>query len=309
MGKRSSGSSTPKDLFPQSVKIMFKILHSQRLVPNIHLLTIKAAEVARALDPGNFVILRPNEEGERIPLTPSNWNIEEGTITIVFMMVGSTTHQLASLHAGDDIPTVVGPLGNPIDLPEGKNVLLVGGCYGIGSLYPIAKTLREKGNRVIVVLEARSKNLFYWLDQWESIADKLILISRDGTKGLRGHVYDNLPGIINSLPEIPDLVIANGCNYQMKRTSDATQTANIKTLVSLNTLMIDGTGMCGVCRVSIAGEMKFACVDGPYFDGHQVNWDELAKRRRSYLPEETIPFQTSRAEVPIHSINHSRLRE
>jgi ferredoxin--NADP+ reductase len=134
------------------------------------------------------------------------------------------------------------------------------------------------------------------MKQWKESSDHLFLISRDGSIGLRGHVYNNIPDILRGLPVHPDLVIANGCNYQMKRTCDATRPINIKTLVSLNTLMIDGTGMCGVCRVSIDEKMKFACVDGPYFDGHSVDWDELAKRRRSYLPEEAVPFHSSRAE-------------
>ena len=275
---------------------MFEILESQTLVPNIHLLTVSAPEVSQALKPGQFVILRAADGGERIPLTAADWDACRGTVTVVFLVVGNTTRQLASLKAGDSIPTVVGPLGNPLSLPESSTVMCVGGCYGIASIYPTARELKNKGNRVVILVEARSANLFFWRKKLESVSDQLFYVTRDGTQGYRGHIARNLPTVITDMGQPVDQIIINGCNYLMKRGSDASRPLGIKTLVSLNTLMIDGTGMCGVCRVSVDHKMKFACVDGPYFDGHQVDWDELVQRRRSYLPEEVVPFRTSRAE-------------
>ncbi len=274
----------------------YTILESQTLVPNIHLLTFQAAEVAQALVPGQFVILRANADGERIPLTAADWDPARGTVSVVFMVVGSTTQQLATLKVGDAIPTLVGPLGNPLTLPEASTVLCLGGCYGIASLFPTARALKEKGNTVIIAVEARSANLFFWKEKLESVADQLYFITRDGTLGYQGHAARNLTKIIAATGQPVDQVIINGCNFLMWRGSVATRPAGIKTLVSLNTLMIDGTGMCGVCRVSIEGKMRFACVDGPYFDGHLVDWDELAQRRKSYLPEELVPMRSSRAE-------------
>jgi len=274
----------------------YTLLDSIPIVPNMHLLTVEAPDVARAVSPGQFVILRAEEGGERIPLTAADWDPARGTLTVIFMVVGSTTHKLALLTRGSSIPTVVGPLGNPLALPESRTVLCLGGCYGIGSIFPIARALKAKGNKVITVIEARSAHLFFWEERLKEVSDQLYTVTRDGTRGYRGHIARNLPEILAAVGEPVDQVIINGCNFLMKRGSDATRPLGIKTLVSLNTLMIDGTGMCGVCRVSVAGKTKFACVDGPYFDGHQVDWDELAQRRKTYLREEMIPLRSSRAE-------------
>jgi NAD(P)H-flavin reductase len=275
---------------------MFKLIESHPLVPNMHWTTVEAPEVARSIQPGQFVIIRAEEGGERIPLTAADWNRELGTISIAFMVIGHTTHLLSTLKVGTEIPTVVGPLGNQIEIDQFGTVLLVGGCYGVGTIYPIARALKEKGNRVVCVVEARSAHLFYREEKLREVADQVIYITRDGTRGFRGHVAKNLPAIIESLEWRPDQIIVNGCNFLMKRSCDASRSLNIKTLVCLNTIMIDGTGMCGVCRVTVADKMKFACVDGPYFDGHQVNWDELAQRRQMYLREETASVRSSEAE-------------
>jgi ferredoxin--NADP+ reductase len=171
------------------------------------------------------------------------------------------------------------------------NVVCIGGCYGIASIYPIARALKEKGNRVTIILEARSSYLLYWQKKLKAVSDQLIVITRDGTQGVQGHI-GKLKSILSSSTP-PDRVIANGCNYVMMRASQETAPFHIKTIVSLNTLMIDGTGMCGVCRLTVASSTKFACVDGPHFDGHEVNWDELAKRRKAYLAEEAQILHSS----------------
>jgi len=274
---------------------MFKVLEQRMIVPNIHLLRLEAPAVAREAKPGQFVIVRATEDGERIPLSIADWSPEDGTVTIVFMNVGSSTRKLAALKSDTSIPTVVGPLGNPTEIGAYGTVLCVGGCYGIGSIYPVARALKTAGNRVISVIEARSSYLFYWEDRLESVSDRLIHITRDGTKGYRGHV-GRLPEIIKSIEEPIHRVIINGCTFLLMRGSEITRPQSIPTVVSLNPIMIDGTGMCGVCRVTVGSVTRFACVHGPDFDGHQVDWAELLQRRKMYITEEVVPLRTSRCE-------------
>ena len=274
---------------------MFKVLEQRMIVPNIHLLRLEAPAVAREAKPGQFAIVRATEDGERIPLSIADWSPEDGTVTIVFMNVGSSTRKLAALKSDSSIPTVVGPLGNPTEIGLYGTVLCVGGCYGIGSIYPVARALKTAGNRVISVIEARSSYLFYWEDRLESVSDRLIHITRDGTKGYRGHV-GRLPEIIKSIEEPIHRVIINGCTFLLMRGSDITRPQSIPTVVSLNPIMIDGTGMCGVCRVTVGSVTRFACVHGPDFDGHQVDWAELLQRRKMYMTEEVVPLRTSRCE-------------
>lgn len=279
---------------------MFKIIASEMIVPNVHLLTVESLNVAREVKPGQFVILRADEDSERIPLSVSDWNANEGTVTMLLMNVGSSTGRLASLKAGMNLATVVGPLGNPTEIEKFGTVVCVGGCYGIGSIFPIARALKEKGNKVITVIEARSSYLFYWEDKLKEVSDKFVHITRDGTKGLKGHV-GRLPEIIKSSEVEVSRVIINGCTFLLKRGSDATRPLGIKTVVSLNPIMLDGTGMCGVCRVTVGSTTKFACVHGPDFDGHQVDWAELLQRRKTYMPEEVVPLRTSRCEEHVHT--------
>jgi ferredoxin--NADP+ reductase len=274
---------------------MPKVIKSEMIVPNIHVLTVESPAVARQVKPGQFVILRADEDGERIPLSIADWDTVEGTVTLLLMNVGSSTGSLASLKAGMNIATVVGPLGNPTEIGKFGTVVCLGGCYGIGSIFPIARALKEKGNQVITVIEARSSYLFYWEDKLKGVSDKIFYITRDGTKGLRGHV-SRLPEIIQTSKDQVDRVIINGCTFLLKRGSDITRPLGIKTVVSLNPIMLDGTGMCGVCRVSVGSVTKFACVHGPDFDGHEVDWAELLQRRKTYMPEEVIPLRTSRCE-------------
>jgi len=274
---------------------MFELVEKRMIVPNLHLLTLKAPAVAAQAKPGQFVILRGDDDGERVPFSLADWDADTGTITVILMNVGSSTDRLASLEAGTAIPTVVGPLGNPTEIDRFGTVLCLAGCYGIGSVYPIARALKEKGNRVYTVVEARSSYLFYWEDKLAAVSDKMFHITRDGTRGHKGHV-GRLMEIIKSLEHPIDRFIINGCTFLMKRGSDTTRPLGIKTIVSLNPIMIDGTGMCGVCRVSVGGVTRFACVHGPDFDGHEVDWAELLQRRKTYMREEVIPLMTSKCE-------------
>ena len=273
---------------------MNKVIERSMIVPNMHVLVVEAPEIATKVRPGQFVIVRGAEEGERIPLSIADFDPEKGTITIVFMEVGASTSVLAGLKAGDEVLTCVGPLGNETVIDTFGNVLLVGGCYGIGSLYPVARALKAKGNRVSVLLEARSSYLIYWLDRYVPLAEKIYTITRDGSMGTKGHV-SRLPDIINGMREKPDRIIVNGCTYLMAHTSEVTKDLGIPTVVNLNPIMIDGTGMCGVCRVTVGGKMKFACVDGPEFDGRDIDWKEFLARRKVYMREEAMFFRRSDA--------------
>jgi ferredoxin--NADP+ reductase len=250
------------------------------------------------------VILRAREDGERIPLSICDWDHNDGSLTVVFMNVGITTNTLASLAPGDQIPTVVGPLGIETEIDRFGHVLLIGGCYGLGSLYPIARGLKEKGNQVTTVFEARSAYLLYWENKLAEVSDQLITITRDGTKGHKGHV-GRLPQIIQSIGGSVDRVIVNGCTYLCMRSSEITRSLQLKTIVSLAPIMIDGTGMCGVCRVTIGKSTRFACVHGPDFDGHEVDWNELLQRRKMYFTEEVVPLRSSRCEEHQHQIQES----
>ncbi len=274
---------------------MAKILTKEAVVPNIHSMTVEAPAVAAQVQPGQFVIVRADDDGERIPLSVADWDAAAGTITLIFMEVGGTTGKLAALKAGDDLPTVVGPLGIPTEIADFGSVMCIGGCYGIGSIYPIARALKAKGNKVIMVMEARSSFLLYWEDRFKKIADTLIIITRDGTKGYRGHV-SRVPEIMKTLGRPIHRIIVNGCTFLLKRASDMSRPYEMKTIVSLNPIMIDGTGMCGVCRVTVGKETKFACVHGPDFDGHLVDWEELLQRRKTYIVEEEIVVTASRCE-------------
>jgi len=274
---------------------MFKIIESRMIVPNMHLLTVEAPDVARSVQPGHFVIVRAEEEGERIPLTVSDWDTQKGTISLVFLAIGRTTQKLAALRAGESLPTVVGPLGKNLEIDRFGHVVCVGGCYGIGSIYPVARALKNCGNRVTAVIEARSGYLLYWKDRLKSVVDRLVVITRDGSQGMYGHI-GNLEKVLKDPAQPVDRVIINGCNFLMMRGAEVSRPLGIKTIVSLNTLMIDGTGMCGVCRVVVGDQTQFACVDGPHFDAHQVNWEVLAQRRNAYLDEEITPFRTSAAQ-------------
>jgi ferredoxin--NADP+ reductase len=276
---------------------MVNILENKMIVPNICTITVSAPEIAGAVQPGQFVIVRVDEEGERIPLTVSDWDVDKGdkgTITMIYLLVGKTTQKMATLTENDALATVAGPLGTPMEIDNFGKVVLIGGCYGIASIYPIAKALKAKGNRVTILVEARSSYLLFWQPKLKAVSDQLIVITRDGSQGVTGHI-GKLQGMLANASTLPDRVIVNGCNYLMMRAAQETAPFKIKTIVSLNTLMIDGTGMCGVCRVTVSSSTKFACVDGPHFDAHEVDWDELTQRRKAYLAEERQTLRSSQA--------------
>jgi len=268
------------------------VVKREPLAPNVQLLTVRAPTVAGKIQPGQFVILRADEFGERIPLTVADWNREEGTVSCAFLQVGTSTYKLGNLNAGDTLATFVGPLGKSMELDRWGTVLCAGGCYGIGSIYPVARALKEKGNQVISLIEGRSSFLLYWLDRLESVSDRVMIATHDGSLGEK----DGFPGMVGDLLASGahlDRVIAIGCTYMMYEMAMTTRPFEVKTIVSLNPIMIDGTGMCGACRVLVGGETKFACVDGPDFDAHQVDWDLLLSRRKAYLGPETDSAEVS----------------
>jgi len=264
---------------------MFKILLREELVPNIHLFKIDAPNVAKKARPGQFVVIRIDERGERIPLTVADWDEEEGSITIVFMEVGTTTCRLATLQAGDYLADFIGPLGLPTHIEKFGTVVCVAGGVGVAPIVPIARALRKEGNRVISIMGARNKDLLFWEDELRNVSDQLIVTTDDGSYGRKGVVTEPLKELLESGEKV-DRVIAIGPSIMMKYCSLTTQPFGVKTMVSLNPIMVDGTGMCGCCRVSVDCVTKFVCVDGPDFDGHQVDWDLVFARQRIYLDEE-----------------------
>jgi len=268
---------------------MFKIIEKVDLVPNIKLFKLDAPSIANKAQAGQFVVVRKDEQGERIPLTLADWDKKGGTGTIVFMEVGTSTARLGQLKAGEAITDLVGPLGMPTHIEKFGTVVCVAGGVGAAPIAPIGRALKNAGNKVISILGARSKNLVFWEDRLRSFSDKLIVTTDDGTYGRKGVVTDPLKELLET--EKIDLVVAIGPVIMMKFCSKTTQPFGVKTIVSLNPIMLDGTGMCGVCRVSIGGVTKFACVDGPDFDGHQVDWDLLAARQRNYLNEERRSYE------------------
>lgn len=276
-------SSEHHDLFePQQATVVKR----ESLVPNLQLLTVHAPAVAAKIQPGQFVIVRADEHAERIPLTVADWDREAGLVSCVFMQVGTSTYKLGKLKPGQVIPTFVGPLGRPLEIEQWGTVLCAGGCYGIGSIYPVARALKEKGNRVISFVEGRSKFLLYWLDRLQAVSDEVLIATRDGSLGEK-EGYPNMVDQMLTAGEPVDRVIALGCTFMMYQMAETTRPFDVKTIVSLNPIMIDGTGMCGACRISVGGKTRFACVDGPDFDAHEVDWELLLSRRKAYLGPET----------------------
>jgi len=269
---------------------VYKILERQDLVAGIHLFKIEAPNVAKKAKPGQFVVIRIDEKGERIPLTVAGWDEKEGSVTIVFMEVGTTTHRLATLGTGDYIVDFVGPLGIPTHIEKVGTVVCVAGGFAVAVIKPIAQAMKEKGNKVISILGARTKDLLFWEDKLRQASDELIITTDDGSYGRKGLVTEPLKELLESGRKI-DRVIAIGPTVMMKFCAKTTEPFGVKTIVSLNPIMVDGTGMCGCCRVVVGGVTRFACVDGPDFDGHQVDWDLLFARQRTYLDEEKLSFE------------------
>jgi ferredoxin--NADP+ reductase len=267
-------------------KHMFKILNKEELSEHITLFDIQALDIARKARPGNFFILRTHEQGERVPLTIADFDSNKGIITTVFQKVGKTTQHLGTFREGDYITDIVGPLGNHSHIDNFGRVVCIGGGVGIAPVYPITKSLREAGNSVTSIIGARTKSLLFWEQKMRSVSDDLIITTDDGSYGLKAVVTDPLDDILSR--ETVDLVIAIGPPVMMKFVCKTTKKHGVKTTVSLNSIMVDATGMCGGCRVEVGGETKFTCVDGPEFNGHEVDFDLLIKRLQTYIPEENI---------------------
>jgi ferredoxin--NADP+ reductase len=264
---------------------MYKILKKMQLCPIVYLIEVEAPLIARKNKPGQFVVLRVHEKGERIPLTIVNSDEKRGSITLIFQVVGKTTKLLSKLNEGDYIMNIVGPLGKPTEIEHYGTVVLIGGGVGAAEIYPEAKAFKAAGNYVIGIVGARTANLLILENELKQVCDEFYITTDDGSKGHHGFVSDILKQLIDKGVKI-DLVYAVGPTIMMKVISNLTKPYGIKTLVSLNPIMLDATGMCGVCRVKVGGEIKFACVDGPEFDGHLVDFDLLMARQRTYLDEE-----------------------
>jgi len=264
---------------------MYTIIEKKILSDNVKQFKIKAPLVAKKAKAGQFIILRIDEKGERIPLTISDFDKKEGTITIIFMEVGKTTIQLGKMNEGDKIMNFTGPLGEPSEIKKYGTIVCIGGGVGIAPLFPIIKSLKESGNYIISILGARNYNLLMLEDEIEKYSDEFFITTDDGSKGIKGFVSDVLQKIINENKKI-DIVWAIGPVIMMKVVSDLTKKYDIKTMVSLNPIMVDGTGMCGGCRVEVDGKTKFACVDGPEFDGHKVDFNNLMLRNRRFIRDE-----------------------
>ncbi|MDP6100947.1 MAG: sulfide/dihydroorotate dehydrogenase-like FAD/NAD-binding protein [Dehalococcoidia bacterium] len=264
---------------------MFRIQRFEQIASTNYLMEIEAPAIARTAQAGQFVVIIPTERGERIPLTLADWNGEHGTITIVFQAVGTSTTKLSLLRAGDELPHVVGPLGHPSGTDNYGTVIPVGGGVGIAAIAPIARALKHASNRVITIMGARTGEFLFWEDRLAAFSDQLIVTTDDGSYGRHGVVTQPLLELLQDGAGVKR-VIAVGPTVMMKFVAQATRPFGVKTIVSLNPIMIDGTGMCGGCRVCVDGETRFTCADGPEFDGHLVDWDLLAARQRAYTTQE-----------------------
>ena len=268
---------------------MFTIVHREEMAEGTVILNeIEAPKIARKARPGQFVILKANEEGERIPLTMAETDPEKGTLTIIYMVVGKSTALFKTLQVGDDYQDVIGPLGKPTEIEKVGNVVCVGGGTGIAVLHPITRALKEAGNHVTAIIGSRTKDLLILEDRMKAASHELLICTDDGSYGRKGFVTEALKDVLDKGDT--RMVVAIGPVPMMKFVSKMTAEYKVKTVVSLNPIMVDGTGMCGGCRVTIGGKTKFACVDGPEFDGHQVDYDELMLRLQAYCEDEKRCF-------------------
>jgi len=254
------------------------------------MMRVSAPLIAQERKPGQFIIVQVDTDfGERIPLTIADADPAEGSITIVFQAVGKTTHKLAELNVGDRIENVLGPLGQPTHIEKVGRIIIVGGGFGVAPLYPIARAFKAAGNEVVVIMGARSRDLLIYEEEMRAVADEVIVTTDDGSRGSKGLVTDVLVHQLTCKPA--GLVVSVGPAIMMRFVAEATRPFGVRTVVSLNPIMVDGTGMCGGCRVTVGGKTMFACVDGPEFDGHQVDWVALMNRQRSYIAEEKESFE------------------
>jgi ferredoxin--NADP+ reductase len=267
-----------------------KIIFKEELAPEVKLIKVRAPLIARKAKSGQFVILRVNEEGERIPLTLIDWDPKDGTITLVFKEVGASTKELGKLEVGDHIHDLVGPLGKPSEIAFHGKVCAIGRGVAIAAAYERAKKMKEAGNNVTAIISARTAKQLIFKDAFIKVSDKLYIATDDGSEGVKGYANDLLRSLLES-GERFDLVYAVGAATLMRSISETTKPYKIKTIVSLNSLMVDGTGMCGCCRVTVAGKPMFACVDGPDFDAHLVDFDEFRARIHMYDEEEKVALK------------------
>lgn len=264
---------------------MFKIIEKEFLSENVARLIIEAPYIAKSRKAGHFIILRIDEKGERIPLTISDANVEAGTITLIVQRVGVSSHKLCAMNVGDSILDLVGPLGKATHIANVGTVLCAGGGVGVAPLFPIVQAMKLAGNRVITVIAARNKDLIILEDEMRAYSDELIIMTDDGSKGTQGLVTQGMEEVIQR--EKVNEAIVIGPAVMMKYAALTTKKYDIPTLASLNTIMVDGTGMCGACRVSVGGKTEFVCVHGPEFNAHEVNFDEMLSRLKAYKAKET----------------------
>lgn len=269
---------------------MYSIVTKKELAPKIKFLEVHAPEIAEKAQAGQFVILRVEEKGERIPLTLVDWNREKGTISLIFLEVGVSTEKLGALEANGAIKDVIGPLGNPSEIKHYGQVCVIGGGVGTASAYPITRALKQAENRVITIIGAKTASLLILEDEIRKVSDELLISTDDGTKGQKGFVSEVLKGLMEKGYAF-DVVYAIGPTVMMRAVAETTRPHKIHTVVSLNPIMVDGMGMCGACRVSVGGQTRFACVEGPEFDAHKVDFNELMKRQSAYLSEEKQALQ------------------
>jgi ferredoxin--NADP+ reductase len=271
---------------------MARILRTRRLTPITKAFVVEAPLIAAAARPGQFVILRVREGGERIPITIADFDRTAGTLTLVVQDVGATTHRLSALGAGDEILDVAGPLGSAIELPPGGHVCGIGGGFGSAALLCLMRELTARGDRTTIILGARSQDLLILADELGAVCDDLEICTDDGSAGFKGFVTTRLGQLIaGDGPGRPDTVVAIGPMAMMRAVAETTRGTGIKTLVSMDPLMVDGTGMCGGCRVIVGGKAQFACVDGPAFDAHEVDFDVAMRRNKAYVREEQLAME------------------
>ena len=268
---------------------MFEILKKEELAENIILMNVYAPRIAKTAKPGQFVIVKVGDKGERIPLTISDYNVEEGWVTIVTQIVGASTQKICAMNVGDSFSAFVGPLGQPsefvyenIDELRGKHILFIAGGVGTAPVYPQVKWIKEQGGHADVIIGAKNKDLLILTEEMKAVAENLYIATDDGSEGFKGLVTDLMRDLIDNKGKKYDVVVAIGPMIMMKFVTLTTKEYGIKTIVSLNSLMVDGTGMCGACRVSVGGKTYFTCVDGPEFDGHLVDFDEAMRRQGMY---------------------------
>jgi ferredoxin--NADP+ reductase len=269
---------------------MHSILRKESLSEIVKLYEVEAPRVARKAQPGQFVIIRLNETGERIPLTIADFSAEKGSITLIVQEVGKSTMEMGLLNEGDSIENVVGPLGHPTEIENYGTVVMIGGGVGIAPLFPITRALKEAGNRVISIIGARNKSLLFWEERMRAFSDELIVCTDDGSAGRKALVTEPLKEVLAGRKEVAR-AWAIGPAVMMKFAAEATRPFQVPTIVSLNTIMIDGTGMCGGCRVVLEGGSKFVCVDGPEFDAHLIDWELMLSRLSFYREEEREAVQ------------------